>query len=145
MKTLKIIFFSFFIILLIVGTDLISYKILSKNIYKKFNNNQYLSTYYKKEELDEKLPFRHELHGGECVSPGLTLNKMNWHPRIGAKDKSINIDCVNKLFSGNTKNIVFFGGSTMASSNTPNYKTSIEYYMFKNNLNHKSYSFFRWI
>lgn len=134
MKILKIIFFSFFIFIIIIGTDLILYQIFDKNIYKKFNNIQYLSTYYNKDELNKKIPFRHEFHGGICISHGLTSNKMNWHPRIGAQDKHVNVECVNNLFTSKTTNIVFFGGSAMASALTPNYKTSIEYFMFKKNL-----------
>lgn len=98
-------------------------------------NNDFRSVLYKEyspKELDLSLPFRHKNHGGECIKPRFN-KKMQWHPRFGYNDKSINIDCVEKLYSQGKTNIIFLGGSGMANYETPNYLTSIEYYLFKNN------------
>ena len=92
------------------------------------------SSFYKEysiEELDLSLPFRHKNHGGECIKPRF-IKKMQWHPRFGYNDKNINFDCVEQLFSQGKTNIIFMGGSSMANYETPNFLTSIEYYMFKN-------------
>jgi hypothetical protein len=86
---------------------------------------------YSKEELDLSLPFRHKNHGGECIKIN-SRKKMRWHPRFGRNDKNIDFDCVEQLFSEGKNNIIFMGGSAMASYETPNFLTSIEYYMFKN-------------
>ena len=97
-------------------------------------NNDFRSVLYKEyspEELDLNLPFRHKNHGGECIKPRF-IKKMQWHPRFGYNDKSISLDCVEKLFSQGKTNIIFLGGSGMANYETPNYLTSIEYYLFKN-------------
>lgn len=90
---------------------------------------------YSDEERDKNLPIRHELNGGKCVKRGLLTkkNKMNWHPRFGANDNEVNIDCINKLFSSKTTNVIFFGGSSMFNHEAPNYLTSIDYYAFKDN------------
>ena len=90
---------------------------------------------YSKKELDRSLPIRHQYNGGECVKRGLMTktNKMNWHPRYGANDNEVNINCINKLFSKKTINIIFFGGSAMQNDEAPNYLTSIDYFAFKNN------------
>ena len=40
---------------------------------------------------------------------------------FGYQDKIVDIDCVNKLFTTKTKNVIFFGGSVMANAETPNY------------------------
>lgn len=86
---------------------------------------------YSKEELDLSLPFRHKNHGGECIKPSI-IKKMQWHPRFGYNDKNIDFDCVEQLFSEGKTNIIFMGGSGMGNYETPNFLTSIEYYMFKN-------------
>ncbi len=90
---------------------------------------------YSKKELDRSLPIRHKYNGGECVKRGfMTItNKMNWHPRYGANDNDVNLNCINKLFSKKTINIIFFGGSAMQNDEAPNYLTSIDYFAFKNN------------
>ncbi len=86
-------------------------------------------------ELDKSKPMRHKFNGGNCISRGLLTKtgRMNWHPRFGANDNSVDLDCVNKLFTKRTVNVVFFGGSSMANNETPNFLTSIEYYAFKDN------------
>ena len=86
---------------------------------------------YSIEELDLNIPFRHKNHGGECIKMG-SRKKMQWHPRFGYNDKNINFDCLEKLFSEGKTNVIFMGGSGMANYETPNFLTSIEYYMFKN-------------
>ena len=86
---------------------------------------------YSKEELDQSLSFRHRNHGGECIKRRF-LKKLHWHPRFGYNNKNIDFDCVEQLFSEGKTNIIFMGGSAMANHQTPNYLTSIEYYMFKN-------------
>lgn len=85
---------------------------------------------YSKEELNLNFPFRHKNHGGECIKPRF-IREMQWHPRFGQNDKNINFDCVEKIFSEGKTNIIFMGGSAMANYETPNFLTSIEYYMFK--------------
>ena len=90
---------------------------------------------YTERELDRNIKFRHEFHGGNCVKLGLADQKLNWNPRFGYQDKKVNIDCINKLFTKKTKNIIFFGGSVMANAETPNYLSSIEYFAFKNYIN----------
>ena len=92
---------------------------------------------YSDEELSEKLPYRHEYHGGKCTDyyEGYKRNtKLRWHPRYGFSGKTFDINCINNLFLKNTKNIVFFGGSTIQQAETPNYLTSIEYYTFESDL-----------
>ena len=91
---------------------------------------------YSSAELDQNLPFRHELHGGNCIEN--KFQNMNWHPRFGFNDKNVNIDCVDKLFKKGKKNFVFIGGSAMANYETPNYLTSIEYYLFADNSDFRS-------
>ena len=90
---------------------------------------------YTKEEKNKNLPIRHKFNGGKCVQRGLmtNTNKMNWHPKFGANDNIVNIDCINELFSKKTTNIIFFGGSSMFNHEAPNYLTSIEFYAFKDN------------
>lgn len=90
---------------------------------------------YSYKELDKSLPSRHELNGGNCVTRGLLTKtgKMNWHPRFGANDNQVNIECINNLFTKRTINVVFFGGSSMFNNEAPNYLTSIDYYTFKDN------------
>ena len=90
---------------------------------------------YTNEEIDKSLPIRHKFNGGECVKRGLMTKtkKMNWHPRYGANDNQVNIECINKLFSKKTINVIFFGGSAMQNDEAPNYLTSIDYYAFKDN------------
>jgi hypothetical protein len=87
---------------------------------------------YQNQELDKSLPIRHKFNGGECVKRGLLTKekRMNWHPRIGANDNEVDIDCINKLFTSKTTNVVFFGGSSMFNYEAPNYLTSIDYYAF---------------
>ena len=105
---------------------------------KKMIANFYQNTpynIYSDEQLDADLKFRHEFHGGECIQLGLASSKLNWNPRFGYQDKKVDIDCINKLFSSKTKNIIFFGGSVMANAETPNYLSSIEYFAFKDNIN----------
>ena len=99
----------------------LSYLVNKIDLYKNYNP----------EELDKKIQFRHEFHGGKCIKRGLARYGMNWHPRFGFQDKIVEIDCINKLFSKKTKNIIFFGGSIMEDNFTPNYLTSIENYAFK--------------
>ena len=98
-------------------------KIDQVSFYKKYSNK----------ELDKLLPKRHEFNGGECVVRGLLTKtgKMNWHPRFGANDNEVNIECINNLFSKKTTNVVFYGGSSMFNDEAPNYLTSIDYYAFK--------------
>ena len=59
---------------------------------------------YSSSELDRTLPIRHKYNGGECIKRGLMTksNKMNWHPRYGANDNEVNIECVNKMFLEST-------------------------------------------
>lgn len=99
----------------------LSYLVNKKNLYEV----------YSPQEMDRKIQFRHEFHGGKCIKRGLGSNGMNWHPRFGFQDKIVEIDCINKLFSNKTKNIIFFGGSIMENNFTPNYLTSIEKYAFQ--------------
>jgi len=104
---------------------------------KKMIANFYQSTpynIYSNEQLDKDIKFRHEFHGGNCVHLGLASSKLNWNPRFGYQDKKVDIDCVNKIFTKKTKNIIFFGGSVMANAETPNYLSSVEYFAFKNNI-----------
>ena len=89
---------------------------------------------YSNDEMNRKIKFRHEYHGGKCITSGLAGNGMNWHPRFGFHDKKVDIGCINKLFTKKTKNIVFFGGSIMQNGSTPNYLTSIENYAFKDSI-----------
>ena len=110
-----LLFMELFLRFLSVKLPNIDYK---HDLYKK----------YSKKELDLSLPFRHQNHGGECIKPRF-IRKMQWHPRFGFNDKSIDFDCVEKLFSEGKTNILFLGGSGMANYETPNYLTSIEYYM----------------
>lgn len=102
------------------------------------SNNSYLYEKYTKQELSTKLQYRHEFHGGKCTNFYEKFNKVNvklqWHPRYGFSGKKFDLDCINNLFSKKTKNIIFFGGSGMANTETPNYLTSIEYYLFRENL-----------
>ena len=103
-------------------------------------NSNYKSILYKnysEEELNRELPFRHPNNGGNCVHVGFHSN-MQWHPRFGFNDKTLDLDCVEKLFGQEKINVVFLGGSAMANYETPNYLTSIEYYMFKNTDNFRS-------
>ncbi|MDC0454870.1 hypothetical protein OAL68_02490 [Candidatus Pelagibacter sp.] len=90
---------------------------------------------YSAEELDKTLPIRHKFNGGECVKRGLLIKtkKMNWHPRYGANDNSVSIDCINNLFTKKTTNVVFYGGSSIFNDEAPNYLTSIGYYALKDN------------
>lgn len=90
---------------------------------------------YTSEELNKTLPIRHKFNGGECVKRGLLTKtkKMNWHPRYGANDNEVSIDCINNLFSKKTTNVVFYGGSSIFNDEAPNYLTSIDYYAFKDN------------
>jgi hypothetical protein len=94
---------------------------LKSELYKK----------YSIEELDLSIPFRHKNHGGECINPRFD-KQMQWHPRFGNNDKKVNFDCVKQIFNEGKTNIIFMGGSAMANYETPNFLTSIEYYMFKN-------------
>jgi hypothetical protein len=108
----------------------LSLKILSVNLPA----SDFKSALYKEysiEELDLSIPFRHKNHGGECVKPRF-IKKMQWHPRFGYNDKNINFDCLEQLFSEGKTNIIFMGGSAIANYETPNFLTSIEYYMFEN-------------
>ena len=118
-----------------ISLDLIIPKIIKLDIYQKYNNIDYLRTYYEKKELDESLNFRHDFHGNNCIKRGLTQKKMHWHPRYGGQDKIIDTECINEMFAKKKKNIVFMGNSAMANGLTPNYLTSIEYYLFKDDLN----------
>ena len=54
---------------------------------------------YSDEQLDKSKPMRHKFNGGNCITRGLLTEtgKMNWHPRFGANDNLVDIDCVNKL------------------------------------------------
>ena len=93
-------------------------------------------TFYKNysvKELDRSLPLKHKFNGGECVKRGLMtkMKKMNWHPRYGANDNEVDIECINNLFQLNTTNIIFFGGSSMQNDEAPNYLTTIDYYALK--------------
>lgn len=90
---------------------------------------------YSSSELDRTLPIRHKYNGGECIKRGLMTksNKMNWHPRYGANDNEVNIECVNKMFLESTTNIILYGGSSMQNDEAPNYLTSIDYYALKDN------------
>ena len=90
---------------------------------------------YSTKELDRSLPNRHKYNGGECVKRGLMTKskKMNWHPRYGANDNVVDIECINKMFLPSTTNIIFYGGSSMQNNEAPNYLTSIDYYALKNN------------
>ena len=99
----------------------LSYLINQNDLYKIYTDI----------EMDRNIKFRHENHGGKCVTSGLASNGMNWNPRFGFQDKKVDIECINKLFTKKTKNIVFFGGSIMQNGSTPNYLTSIENYAFK--------------
>jgi hypothetical protein len=132
----KKIFFILLAIILLIGIfELVYSKFLYVDIWTKFANHTSLSKYYSKEEMDLTLKYRHENHGNNCIEHGYTKENMRWHPRYGGFDKNIDIDCINNLFSKNTTNVIFFGGSVMANGQTPNYLTSIEYYLFKDNLN----------
>jgi hypothetical protein len=86
---------------------------------------------YSKDEMNLNLPYRHKNHGGNCVKERFN-KKMRWHPRFGYNDKDVDLKCISKLFDQNKINIIFMGGSAMANYETPNYLTSIEYYMFQN-------------
>ena len=105
--------------------DLLTEKLDKISAYKNYSAN----------EMDNSLPARHKFNGGECVERGLMTRtrKMNWHPRFGANDNKININCINNLFKKDTINIVFFGGSSMFNHEAPNYLTSIGYYALKDN------------
>lgn len=132
----KILYFflvSFFIIILTELSLRVFYSATNKNITNSIETSK-LYKNYSLNELDRNLVFRHKYHGGKCLKKISNKNKLNWHPRYGYYDKTKNLNCINKLFSNNTTNIVFFGGSVMANNRTPNYLTSIEYYAFKENI-----------
>tara|TARA_B110000305_G_C19462337_1_gene655458 strand:+ start:1575 stop:2687 length:1113 start_codon:yes stop_codon:yes gene_type:complete len=130
MKNFLIIFISVFATLILAD--------LSYNYFFRINfdgeklDQKTFYTKYTKQENDKSLPLRHKLNGGECVIKSLMRPgaKMNWHPRFGANNNDINIDCINQLFQSDKINIIFFGGSVMANDEAPNYLTSIEYYGF---------------
>ena len=132
-KILYFFFISFFILFFTEISLRIFYSTTNKNIINSIDTSK-LYNEYSLNELDRNLVFRHKYHGGECLKKTSTKNKLNWHPRYGYYDKTKNLDCINKLFSANTTNVVFFGGSVMANNRTPNYLTSIEYYAFKENM-----------
>ncbi len=105
-----------------------------KNIYKFDYKN--FNKYYSLSELNKDEVFRHEYHGNTCTNRGnfKKINGVSWNENFGPKDKNYDYECILKLFSSNKKNILFFGGSAMDNIETPNYLTSIEYYLFKENL-----------
>jgi hypothetical protein len=138
-------FFYFFVItiLFFLGLEIILRFILGPTVKSNIeqlnaSNDNFLYKKYSKEELSDQLPYRHEFHGGKCTVFYEGYKKVNvklkWHPRYGFEGKAFDTDCIKKLFSKETKNIIFFGGSGMANGETPNYLTSIEYYLFKDNL-----------
>lgn len=140
---IKLFYFFVILILFFLGLEIILRFILGptvKSNYEKLNssNDNFLYKKYSKEELSDKIPYRHEFHGGKCTVFYEGYKKANvklkWHPRYGFEGKAFDIDCINTMFSKKTKNIIFFGGSGMANAETPNYLTSIEYYLFKDNL-----------
>lgn len=113
---------------IIIGLLLVEF--LLRIFSVKLPDKDLLYNDYSKEELNLNFPFRHKNHGGECIKPRF-IREMQWHPRFGWNDKNINFDCVEKIFSEGKTNIIFMGGSAMANYETPNFLTSIEYYMFK--------------
>lgn len=139
----RLLYFLIMPILFFFGLEIVLRFILGPNIKSNFDtlnksSVNLLYEKYSKEELSTQLPYRHEFHGGQCTDfyEGYKKGnvKLKWHPRYGFSGKKFNIDCINKLFSKKTKNIIFFGGSVMANTETPNYLTSIEYYLFEKNL-----------
>ena len=125
------------IIFIIISVE-ISLRIFISPVEKKrlsfLVNQKDLYEVYSQEEMDKNISLRHEFHGGKCIESGLVGRAMNWHPRFGFQNKIIDIDCINKLFTKKTKNIIFFGGSIMEDTFTPNYLTSIENYAFKDSM-----------
>lgn len=115
------IFFSFFLLEILVRFFAVDEEINIKYHYLKYN----------KAELDKNLPFRKTTHGGECVKRRF-IKSMQWHSRIGWNDANVNLKCINNLFSNSKLKIIFMGGSGMANYETPNYKTSIENYIESN-------------
>ncbi len=138
MKNLfKITMITFFTVILFLILDIIFY-----NYFFKKNNNIYtfdykkFNKYYSATELNRDEVFRHEYHGNNCVKHGnfKKIKGVNWNEKFGPQDKNYDIECILELFSSNKKNILFFGGSAMDNIETPNYLTSIEYYLFRENL-----------
>ena len=132
-KNILTVFISIILGILIV--ELIYNFLFRENIMGSKLDKSSVYINYTDEEMDKSLPIRHKFNGGECVKRGLMTKtkKMNWHPRYGANDNEINIECINKLFSKKTINVIFFGGSAMQNDEAPNYLTSIDYYAFKDN------------
>lgn len=132
-KNLSLIFVSIIVGIFIVE---LTYNFLLRDnvIGDQLDRHSFYKNYSTK-ELDRTLPIRHKYNGGECVKRGLMTKskKMNWHPRYGANDNEVNIECINKMFLPNTINIVFYGGSSMQNNEAPNYLTSIDYYALKDN------------
>ena len=121
------------IIFLSISFCLFLFEILFRFTATELPNADYEAELYKdysREQLDTNLITRSQFHGGKCIKI-IYKKKFLWHPRIGHRDKSVNLNCVNELFKENKTNIIFMGGSAMANHEAPNYLTSIEYYMFK--------------
>ncbi len=128
---------NYFLLFITLTVCIFVTEIILSKLKLKFPNHDLLYKSYSKKELDKSQKFRHQNHGGNCVKRRF-VKKMQWHPRFGYNDINLNIECVNNLFRSNTINIIFFGGSAMANYETPNYLTSIEYYMFGNSEKYRS-------
>ena len=133
----KIILVTFLSIIIFLIIDIVFqyFNHKSKNNIYQFNYEEF-DKYYTQAESNRGESFRHEFHGNSCIKRGYfeKIKGVNWNEKFGPQDKSYDIECIEKLFSLNKKNIIFFGGSAMANIETPNYLTSIEYYLFKDNL-----------
>ena len=98
-KNLMIVFISIIIGIIIVE---LTYNFLFRdNVVGAHLDKVSFYKNYSTKELDRSLPNRHKYNGGECVKRGpmTKSKKMNWHPRYGANDNVVDIECINKMFA----------------------------------------------